>query len=314
MNCFVLSKERILLFKKENSTFKNKYNKSVFIVLLVSLGLMYLISKIIFLSDDKRIVIFSVLSLIIITMLDGYIYYLIRSFKEKEYDNDRVVYQQQAGVYANHVKEMEELLNDVQKERHDMKQHIYVVSEMIRCKQYIEAQEYLKKLSERDAINKEFISKTGNILIDSIINVKYAVMRQNGIKLQLDIHIPRQLPFEEDDLSVMVGNVIDNAIEAVKLLPIQERFIGLYIRYEKNVFIMTVVNPFDHELLKNEEGELITSKGDNKKHGIGLKSIKKVTQKYSGSVVIETDDGKFVVKMILVDRQKDYIKARKNYM
>lgn len=287
-------------------------------MLLIPLGSMFVIYTIFKVGVSTQIrtkILFSVLAVLLIFLLNGITCYIFKKLaEEKESQKENVVYQKQTGLYTQHMKEMEEFIMDFRKEKHDMKQHIYVLTEMLNHGKNEKAMEYLDKLINRDFLKNERVSKTGNLIIDSLINVKQSVMIQNKIDFKLDIHIPVILPFEEADLSILVGNILDNAIEAVKILPEEERLIKLYVKYDKNILIITAINPFDHELLKDKKGQIVTSKGDRENHGIGLKSMKKIAQKYYGSVVTEVEDGRFIFKVILLDREKDYAKARKSYM
>lgn len=85
------------------------------------------------------------------------------------------------------------------------------------------------------------------------------------------------------------------------MLDQERRYIKFFMKYEGNTLIITAINAYNGELLKNRSGKIITNKGDSGNHGIGLESVKKVTRKYHGSVVIEPDTQKFTIKIVLCD-------------
>lgn len=122
-----------------------------------------------------------------------------------------------------------------------------------------------------------------------------------NIRFDVDIHIPMQLPFESADVSVLIGNILDNAIEASAELPEEKRHIRYFMKYETNILIITVINAFSGRINKNKNGTIITCKEMPENHGIGLDSVRKVADKYHGSVVIETEENTFIIKIILCD-------------
>lgn len=110
-----------------------------------------------------------------------------------------------------------------------------------------------------------------------------------------------QLPFESADVSVLIGNILDNAIEASAELPEEKRHIRYFMKYETNILIITVINAFSGRINKNKNGTIITCKEMPENHGIGLDSVRKVADKYHGSVVIEIEENTFIIKIILCD-------------
>lgn len=99
----------------------------------------------------------------------------------------------------------------------------------------------------------------------------------------------------------MIGNILDNAIEASAELPEEKRHIRYFMKYETNILIITVINAFSGRINKNKNGTIITCKEMPENHGIGLDSVRKVADKYHGSVVIETEENTFIIKIILCD-------------
>ena len=77
-----------------------------------------------------------------------------------------------------------------------------------------------------------------------LINAKFSLAQQFAIDFNIDIHIPIELPFSNADLSILLGNILDNAIEASSRLPESRRKIKIYICYDKNVLIITIINNY----------------------------------------------------------------------
>lgn len=226
--------------------------------------------------------------------------------KEKELQKYNAVYEQQLELCNQHMIEKENVLTEFRNAWYDTKHHVTVLLEMMSNAENTQAAGYLKRLIDTDSIGKSGISKSDNIVIDSLVNAKYFLAIKKKVKFDADIHIPMQLPFQGANLSILIGNILDNAIEASDEIEENERFIKLYMRYEKNVLIITVINAFNGEILRNREGKIMTKKKDSDMHGIGLESVRKVVEKYHGSFVIETGETEshlkeFKIKAILFD-------------
>lgn len=152
-----------------------------------------------------------------------------------------------------------------------------------------------------DPIFENNIILTETERLDSLINAKYCIATKLDIKFEVVVHIPMQLPFHGADISVLLGNILDNAIEAAIKIPEENRYIKCFMRYENSVLIITVINAFSGKVLKGKNGKLITNKSDSGNHGIGLESVNKIANKYHGSAIIEIKEETFVIKVVLYD-------------
>lgn len=290
-------------FQSENV--KNLSNKYNIVLLMIPIGSMYVIYNIFMLSvelNNKQSIKKSITSSIMVLVVNIIVFELyLRLSKEKELQKYNAVYEQQLELCTQHMREKETVMMDFRKARHDMKHHYIVLMEMIENNENESAKSYLRKIINVDTFNKLGISRTENVVIDSLVNSKYSIALKQNIKFEIDIHIPMQLPFSSADISILLGNILDNAIEASTLVEEKCRKIKLFMKYETNIMIITVINTFDGNLRRNRAGKIITSKGDAGNHGIGLESVQKVASKYHGSVVIETKEGNFIIKIVLCD-------------
>lgn len=289
-------------FKNENiRNLPKKYNMAL---LLIPIGSMFVVYNIFSLSFDvnNKHIRSSLTSSLLILLINIVIFKLyLKLSKENELQKYNTIYEQQLELCNRHMREKETIMMDFRNARHDMKQHFIVLIEMLDNNEIELATDYLRKLINMKILSNIGISKTDNIVVDSLINAKYSVALKLGIKLEIDIHIPMQLPFESADLSILLGNIFDNAIEASMLISKEKRCIKYFMKYENNMLIITVVNAFTGKLLKNRNGRIVTNKEDSERHGIGLESVRKVAEKYHGSVVIETRQETFIIKTILCD-------------
>lgn len=289
----------------EKETIVNLPQKYNILLLLIPTGSMYIIYNIFMLSvkiNGTRIIEGAFASLILLLGLNTLIFkaYLLLS-KEKELEKYNAVYAKQLEVCGRNINEREKIMLEFRNAKHDIKQHYTVLLKMLQNDMNDSAIQYLSKLLSLDPLEEMNFSNTQNIIVDSLVNVKLTIATDANIDIRYDIHIPQELPFSSADLSVLLGNLLDNAIEASLKIPIQQRSLKLFIRYENNILIITIVNSFDGKLKKDDSGRILTSKRNQINHGMGLNSVRKIAEKYHGNIVIEVDEHIFKVKVILCD-------------
>ena len=108
--------------------------------------------------------------------------------------------------------------------------------------------------------------------------------------------IPMELTIPVFDLAVILGNLLDNAIEAVTY--VEERKIHIRAKYTKGRLIGEISNSYDGTLLKTPEG-ILSLKEDKENHGMGIKSVEMTLKKYDGVLQITHDDTKFTAKILM---------------
>ena len=277
------------------------------LLMMVSIGSMFVIYNFFMLSSDsqnKSHVELSVIVVMIILAINFIIYNLyVKLAEELEIRKYNTVYAQQLELYKKYTQEKEELLLDIRKSRHDIKQHYIALLKMLEKQKYQECIEYLEGLLDRRIFAEDGISKTDNIIVDALVNSKYTLAKRRGIDFIIELNIPRELPFENADLSIVLGNILDNALEANS----SEGKIFLSMKYEKSILFIFLKNTYDRPINRHKDGEIVTNKADASNHGIGLKSVRKITEKYYGASIIEIDEKEFVMKisMIAPDNKND---------
>ncbi len=150
-------------------------------------------------------------------------------------------------------------------------------------------------------------SKTGNIKIDSIINYKVSQIIDKKGKVVCDINIPKDLKFDTGDMVVVIGNLLDNSIEAIEAFGVRDnkrinnitdiKTVNISMKYQAPNLVICVRNHYIGDRKKTKQGEYLTTKKSEELHGLGLKSVKKTIQKYNGKLVITDEEGMFTVKV-----------------
>lgn len=141
------------------------------------------------------------------------------------------------------------------------------------------------------------LAHTMNKTLDNVLFEKNLICQKHGINL-IGICDGSSFSFLNNiDLYSLFTNILDNAIEAVLLLPKEDRIIRLRVVSNKGMVQIEATNPFSGEIQKDSSG-IKTSKGDRINHGYGLKSIRFLVEKYHGNMVVDTKDNVFSIKIL----------------
>lgn len=128
-----------------------------------------------------------------------------------------------------------------------------------------------------------------------MINIKYTTAREKGIEFIVKIFISEDLPFNQCDISVVLGN----ATEATEKCENCEKKIEILMGIKKEALVLVVKNPYENILDTDKSGNLLSTKKDSHKQGYGISSIAKVAEKYSGDAVIDDENGQFIITITM---------------
>ncbi len=182
--------------------------------------------------------------------------------------------------------------------RHDYKNHIIVINSLFEQGDTAGAKEYFEKLKS-DTVSSVNAFSTGNSVVNSLLNVKKADAAGCNAVIDFSGMVPEK-GIDAGDMCICVGNLIDNAVEACRKLPYEEKkLISVSGSVRKNTMILTVKNPAGNIKFKKNGDSFGTTKKDVKAHGIGLKNVKSVAQKYSGELLLSLDSGVFTAELML---------------
>ena len=196
--------------------------------------------------------------------------------------------------YKNY-KLSKESIDIVNQKYHDLKHQINLLKSGADSEK---AGEYLEQM-EREIKIYETQNKTGNKVLDTILTSKSMHCQRHGIELKF-MGEGQLLNFMEDmDISALFGNMLDNAIESVvKIKDRQKRLISLHVIQDKQ-FIRIRTENYCEENVQFQDGIPITTKKDKRFHGYGMKSMKKIVEKYGGSVMAGKANNWFELKILI---------------
>ncbi len=138
--------------------------------------------------------------------------------------------------------------------------------------------------------------ETGNEILDTVLTEKSLICARHDIALSCIVDGKRLDFLDPVDLYTLVGNALDNAVEAVLSLPPTERLIRLRVQEKAGLVFLQIENPYAGAL-EVRDGLPLTRKEDRQNHGFGLKSIRDVAKKYHGFLNLETDGGLFMLRL-----------------
>jgi len=210
------------------------------------------------------------------------------------------LYAQQLELCSQQAEERESLYLEIRRIRHDLKNHLSGLLGMIQTGQIGDAEEYILRMLDIGAGNRpEEVSRSGNIVIDSLINNAYAAAQKDNIQFDVNVLVPASLPFESGHLAIILGNLLENALEACRDILGEKGVICLDISYAKDIFQLCIKNNYQAKRKKDNIGHYLTTKNDNIHHGLGLSSINHAVVNYHGQMDITDNDNLFQVIIIM---------------
>ena len=207
---------------------------------------------------------------------------------------DRRIERFQSELIEKQVREIQNMYRQVRGWRHDYRNHINNMKIQLSEGNYAKLSDYLDELAD-DLDTVDTVIKTGNVMADAILNSKLNVAEKMNIKLNVKANVPDKLPMSDVELCSMLGNILDNAVEACGTLPEEERFMRVYIGKLKGQLYLSVQNSAG-KVRKSKNTYLSTKEGE---HGYGLFRIDRVAKKYGGYVNRQNEEGVFATEIMV---------------
>ena len=202
----------------------------------------------------------------------------------------------QDDLVDRHYAEVESMYRKMRGWRHDYHNHIQALKAHMELGQYEEADKYLDML-ESDLTTVDTVIKTGNVMADAILNSKLTLMKERKIPVDVTAVLPGELPVSGVDLSVLIGNLLDNAMEAQEKLPEGERFVRIYADVIKKQLYIAVTNAMSGRAVKT--GNIVLSTKGKDGHGFGILRIDSIAARYHGFVNRQSEEGVFATEVMI---------------
>ena len=202
-----------------------------------------------------------------------------------------------------HYQYLEKREHETKKFRHDIKNHLILLENLINNQKYSEAEAYLNTINEKVSTFSNHVS-VNNGIADAILNRFYIDAQEKGIELKVSGHFPMDCYITAYDMCTILSNLLSNAILAETESEGNEVFVN--IKYTDDKVLLTVENDYAHEL-DEVDGVFKTTKKDSLGHGYGLSNVKECVERNGGYVSISTENQRFLVKIMMLNENEEML-------
>lgn len=278
----------LYISKKPNMTGKDTFRFMSVIVVFAFIAVITLSQQTILPIADDTLDMWTILA--VVSMMSVLIFHMNRQYEaEKELARLKA---EQAELLERDYTTLNNAYAVNAKLFHDFHNHIGILQQLLSHSKLEAAMQYLDELQSPVLEMTETVW-TGDETVDYIINSKAITARERGIQYQAQVEFPRHTNLRSADLCAVLGNLLDNALEAAQQIPEkEERFVHLTIRRINQMLVIKVENSFCNPPVFGD-GAFITSKEKNGLHGWGLKSAQTAAEKYDGMVQTSYTDNIF---------------------
>lgn len=173
--------------------------------------------------------------------------------------------------------------------KHDLHNHVAAVQSLLEQGKQKEAEQYLASLSRSPALAPS-VRICENEVANAVLGSKAAIMRENNLQTDWEVALPAALPLSQVDLCALLGNTLDNAIEAAAQA--EDKHILMRARADKGMLMLRVENAYN-ALIPTGDGAFATTKKDKRTHGLGLAGIREIVERNGGSLEVQARNGTF---------------------
>lgn len=188
-----------------------------------------------------------------------------------------------------HLDEVRSIHKEMRGYKHDFHNHLQTLKGYIEAGESERALKYIEEL-DYGVMNTDTLLKTGNVSVDVILSAKIAKAKSKGINVTVKANLPDNLNVTDVELSIVIGNLLDNAIEACTASTDKEPFIRVYLVMKSNMLYFSMLNSSGDKLKK--DGSLFNSKKGGF-HGFGLRRAESIIEKHGGWIKYNSEDGAF---------------------
>lgn len=225
------------------------------------------------------------------------VFYLINNILDREMQiRKSKIFELEVKSQLSMYRSISENLNNHRRRTHEYKNQIMCIQGLINKKNYQDLKTYIDKISGNFVMQMDNID-TNNSIVDAIFNTKYQEMLQKNINFVFKINDLSNIKISDEDIVTILSNLFNNAIEACEKCVGKKVIKAKFIKEKYNI-IIAVKNTYNGDLIVKDEN-IFTSKEEKEEHGIGIKNIIYVVEKYNGSYSIKTNGKEFYFSIII---------------
>lgn len=279
-----------------------------FMLVLIPIGSIYIMNNIFMLGyklHSNRANIQSAVTAVILLGVNVLVFYIyIKLADDLQLRRMTSVYEQQLDLCERHQQERELSILRLRDMRHNMKNNLVSILAYAENGDNEKIIRFVNEIMEEGGIKTSTVTNSGNIVIDSLIGYWYVEVKKVGIDFSVNLNIPMEMPFRGADICLILGNLLENAVEAAQKAE-GKKYIRLHMKYDKNNLLLFVENNYKGVLIKTKDKRLKSTKTDAENHGVGLSSVYRIAAKYHGVVTIDDDvANRFLIRVVLYGKQE----------
>ena len=193
-----------------------------------------------------------------------------------------------------HLNEVRSIHKEMRGYKHDFHHHLQTLKDQLEAGEVDRALAYIEQL-DNQLMNVDTLLKTGNISFDAILSAKIAQAKAENISVTVKANVPDKLTISDLELSIIIGNLLDNAIEACHTVT-GERFIRIFISMKGTMLYFSMLNASGAK--KKKTGSLFATH-KNGVHGFGLRRAEAILEEHGGWVKYNSEDGAFTSEFLV---------------
>nr|WP_296049432.1 GHKL domain-containing protein [uncultured Blautia sp.] len=205
--------------------------------------------------------------------------------------------EQKLQMQKQHYEELTAKMDEISRMRHDMRHHMRALMSYAQQGKYQELMKYLQEYASVMTEEEKVVCYCRNMAVDAVIHFYAGELRQRGISFEYDMMLPQNIGITDTDLCKIYGNLLENAVDAVKeLSPESHPYVKVLTKIKNKKLLIEISNPYSNEIQRKENGFYSTK---HEGFGIGTASVTEVVQRIGGYVAFSTEEGIFKVNIFL---------------
>ncbi len=218
------------------------------------------------------------------------------SIKQYQKINERLL-GSQAEYYERQYEAIAGFQETMRKQRHEWKNRNLMLLSLAKKQDY---EEIIRVIEEEQTVFHEqvFTVNSGNFTVDAVLNYETEVAKRQNTEVKLSISVPSDMDVNDTILCGVLGNAMDNAIDAAMHLPPEKRQIEFLMKVEKHNLFIEVKNRFDG-VVAYSDGRLLSRKEDSKNHGIGIRVMEEMIRRVNGTIETFWDEEWFTLRVVI---------------
>lgn len=277
--------------------------KHSIMLILIPIGSIYVMNEIFLFSykiNNDRAYFHSAIAAIILLCLNVLIFYIyVKLMDDLQLRRMTSVYEQQLELCERHQQERELSMLQLRDIKHNMKNNLVSILAYAEKGEDEKIIEFIQDIMEESGLSISEVANSGNIVIDSLLGYWYVTAQKKGIDFSLNIKVPMKMEFKGADICLILGNLLENAVEAAEKAK-KKKYIKIQMKYDRGNLLIFLMNSYQGRLIKMKDKRLKSTKSDAGNHGVGLPSVYRAVAKYNGTVTVDDSiPERFLVRVVL---------------